>query len=93
MKKLLQSILTITAVIALIGGGYYIFKNYICKDTDDDFDDFEDDFDDFETEDDMSFKEAKDTREYVTITPSETENTATTSEDAQYSDDDEFLYE
>lgn len=100
MKKFLQSILSVTAVIALIGGGYYIFKNYICKDIEDDFDDFEDDFDDFETEDNTSSEDVKDTREYVTLNPSDTENSSVTPEDAQTQNtpehedaDDAFLYE
>lgn len=94
MKKILQIILSIVAVIALIGGGYYIFKNYICKDTEDDFDEFEDEFDDFDTEEDDSFEDEKDSREYVTLNPSDsTEEINTKNAVDNEETEDEFLYE
>lgn len=57
-----------TAVFATIAAGaYYIYKNFIKKDSTDDFDDFEDDFEDFETEEDAEDDAEGDSREYVPI--------------------------
>lgn len=52
-----------TAVLAAIGAGaYYVYKNLIKKDSNDDFDDFDDEFEDDDTDEDDN-----DSREYVPI--------------------------
>ncbi|MDF2537005.1 MAG: hypothetical protein K0S76_26 [Herbinix sp.] len=68
MKKLGKFIFGTLSVATVAAGAYYLYKNYIKKDSSDDFDDFEDDFEDFDTEDDD-----KEGREYVSIniTPDE----------------------
>ena len=63
MKKFGKFIFGTLTVASLAAGAYYLYKNYIKKDSSDDFDDFEDDFEDFDTEEDSD----KDSREYVSI--------------------------
>ncbi|MDF2944605.1 MAG: hypothetical protein K0S01_3463 [Herbinix sp.] len=63
MKKLGKFIFGTITVASAAAGAYYLYKNYIKKDSSDDFDDFEDDFEDFDTEDDSD----EDSREYVSI--------------------------
>jgi len=63
MKKLGKFIFGTLTVASVAAGAYYLYKNYIKKDSSDDFDDFEDDFEDFDTEEDSD----KDSREYVSI--------------------------
>jgi hypothetical protein len=63
MKKLGKFIFGTLTVASVAAGAYYLYKNYIKKDSSDDFDDFEDDFEDFDTEEDSD----EDSREYVSI--------------------------
>lgn len=61
MKKLGKFIFGTLAVASLIAGAYYLYKNFIKKDSGKDFDDFEDDFEDTNTDD------SEEAREYVPI--------------------------
>lgn len=70
MKKFCNFILSAATVCGLVAGAYYVFKHYIQKD-DDDFYDFEDDFNDFEMDDDDFEEVSPETREYVTLNPSD----------------------
>lgn len=63
MKKFGKFLFGTITVASIAAGAYYLYKNYIKKDSSDDFDDFEDDFEDFDTEDDAD----TDSREYVSI--------------------------
>jgi hypothetical protein len=63
MKKLGKFIFGTVALASVAAGAYYLYKNFIKKDSTDDFDDFEDDFEDFDTEEESD----KDSREYVSI--------------------------
>jgi hypothetical protein len=63
MKKFGKFIFGTAILASLAAGAYYIYKNYIKKDSTDDFDDFEDDFEDFDTEE----EDEEDSREYVSI--------------------------
>jgi hypothetical protein len=65
MKKFGKFIFGTAVLASIAAGAYYIYKNFIKKDSTDDFDDFEDDFEDFDTEEE---EESDDTsREYVSI--------------------------
>lgn len=88
MKKFGKFIFGTVALASMAAGAYYVYKNFIKKDTSDDFDDFEDDFEDFDTEEELE----SDSREYVSInftgentTPEEAtvEETASSDEDDQ----------
>jgi hypothetical protein len=68
MKKLGKFIFGTITVASIAAGAYYLYKNYIKKDSSDDFDEFEDDFEDFDAEED----DEKDSREYVSINIGET---------------------
>lgn len=63
MKKFAKFIFGTAILASIAAGAYYIYKNYIKKDSTDDFDDFEDDFEDFDTDEDSD----EDSREYVSI--------------------------
>lgn len=63
MKKFGKFIFGTLTVATVAAGAYYLYKNFIKKDSSDDFDDFEDDFEDFDTEDESE----SDSREYVPI--------------------------
>jgi hypothetical protein len=63
MKKLGKFIFGTVSIATIAAGAYYLYKNYIKKDSSDDFDEFEDDFEDFDTED----EDEKESREYVSI--------------------------
>lgn len=62
MKKLGKFIFGTVTLATVAAGAYYLYKNFIKKDSNEDFDDFEDDFEDFDTEDDDS-----ESREYVSL--------------------------
>ncbi len=64
MKKYGKFIFGTITLASIAAGAYYFYKNYIKKDSSDDFDDFEDDFEDFDTEEEET---EKDTRGYVPI--------------------------
>lgn len=61
MKKLGKFVFGTLAVASLVAGAYYLYKNFIKKDSGEDFDDFEDDFDDTDSDD------SEEAREYVPI--------------------------
>lgn len=65
MKKFGKFIFGTVSVATVAAGAYYLYKNYIKKDSSDDFDDFEDDFD--EELDSDEDGEGKDSRGYVPI--------------------------
>ncbi len=67
MKKFLKFLASLVAIVSVIGGAYYVVKNFILKDDDDDFDEFDDDFDDFDDD------TPSDNRGYVTLNPDEPE--------------------
>ena len=62
MKKVGKFLFGTLTLASIAAGAYFVYKNYIKKDTTDDFDDFEDDLEDFDTED-----ETDETRGYVPI--------------------------
>jgi len=63
MKKFRKFMFGTLSLVTMAAGAYYLYKNYIKRDSSDDFDDF-DDFEDFDMDDD----EKDDTsREYVSI--------------------------
>jgi len=61
MKKIAKFILGTLAVTSLVAGAYYLYKNFIKKDSADDFDDFDDEFEEADSE------PAEESREYVPI--------------------------
>jgi len=68
MKKFGKFLFGTVSLATLACGAYYVYKNFINKDSSDEFDDFEDDFEDFDTEDDETTEQKrKDAREYVSI--------------------------
>ncbi|HKL99457.1 MAG TPA: hypothetical protein VJZ06_06075 [Mobilitalea sp.] len=71
MKKFGKFIFGTLSVATLAAGAYYVYKNFIKKDSTDDFDefedDFEDDFEDFDTEEDDDADNEEASREYVSI--------------------------
>jgi hypothetical protein len=64
MKKLGKFIFGTLSIATIAAGAYYLYKNYIKKDSSDDFDDFEDDFEELDNEEESDSKES---REYVPI--------------------------
>lgn len=64
MKKFLKFLAGFAAIASIIGGAYYVIKNFILKD-EDDFDEFDDDFDDFDDFDTPDT--SSDDRGYVTL--------------------------
>ena len=58
MKKLGKFIFASLSVAAFAGGAYYLVKNIINKDSNDDFDDFEDEFDDFDLDEEIKIGRA-----------------------------------
>ena len=73
MKKFSKFIFGTVSLATLACGAYYVYKNFINKDSSDEFDEFEDEFEDFDTEDDDEVT-AQDTREYVSINITSDEN-------------------
>jgi hypothetical protein len=63
MKKFGKFLFGTVAIASIAAGAYYFYKNFIKKDSTDDFDDFEDDFEDFDSEEDSE----SESREYVPI--------------------------
>lgn len=78
MKKFGKFLFGTITVASVVAGAYYLYKNYIKKDTSDDFDDFEDDFEDFDTDEE---DDDKDSREYVSINITSTEGKADETEE------------
>lgn len=80
MKKLGKFIFASLSVAAVAGSAYYLVKNIINKDSNDEFDDFEDEFDDFDLDDDEETvsDSSKEERGYVTLSFQEEENTEQT---------------
>ena len=72
MKKFGKFIFGSLALASVAAGAYYVYKNFIKKDTTDDFDDLDDDFEDFDTEEEPE----KETREYTPINIAPEESTA-----------------
>jgi hypothetical protein len=52
MKKFRKFVLGSLSVASVAAGAYYVYKNFIKKDSDDDLDEFDDDFDDLDEFDD-----------------------------------------
>jgi hypothetical protein len=77
MKKFGKFIFGTLTVATIAAGAYYLYKNFIKKDSSDDFDDFEDDFEDFDTEEESE----NDSREYVPINIAPEESTTEASEE------------
>lgn len=71
MKKFGKFLFGTITLASVAAGAYYVYKNYIKKDSSDDFDDFEDDFEDFDIED-----EDAEERGYVPINLSSEEEEA-----------------
>lgn len=78
MKKFGKFLATTFSLVAVLGGAYYVYQNFVkgSKEETEDFDDFEDfeDFDDFDGFDDFEDDNASDSksnpsssREYVTL--------------------------
>lgn len=69
MKKFGKFIFGTVSLATLACGAYYVYKNFINKDSSDEFEDFDDEFEDFESEEeeDKEVPSKKDTREYVSI--------------------------
>ena len=63
MKKFGKFIFGTITLASIAAGAYYVYKNYIKKDSSDDFDDFEDDFEDFDTDE----EDTEESRGYVPI--------------------------
>ncbi|MDF2486986.1 MAG: hypothetical protein K0R46_3154 [Herbinix sp.] len=63
MKKFGKFLFGTITLASIAAGAYYVYKNYIKKDSSDDFEDFEEDFEDFDTEE----EETEETRGYVPI--------------------------
>lgn len=63
MKKLGKFMFGTLSLATVAAGAYYLYKNYIMKDSSDDFDEFEDEFEDFDTEEEADGE----AREYVPI--------------------------
>ncbi len=70
MKKFGKFLFGTITLASIAAGAYYVYKNFIKKDSSDDFDDFEDDFEDFDTEE----EETEETRGYVPINLSSEED-------------------
>ena len=64
MRKLCKFLLGTLSLAALACGAYYFFKNYMCKESNEDFEDLDDAFDEYEAEETVK---PADTREYVSI--------------------------
>lgn len=85
MKKFLKFLFCTFSLVAAAFGVYYLVKNVINKDeSEDDFDDLDDDFDEFETEKDGN---ASDSREYVPINLSGSDDEAKEETPAHYEAD------
>lgn len=68
MKKFSKFIFGTVSLATLACGAYYVYKNFINKDTSDEFDEFEDEFEEFDTdEEEDDAVTLQDTREYVSI--------------------------
>lgn len=84
MKKFGKFLFGTITVASIAAGAYYVYKNFIKKDSSDDFDDFEDDFEDFDTEDEDT---ENDTRGYVPINLTTVESATTTTADTALPDE------
>lgn len=84
MKKFGKFLFGTITLASIAAGAYYFYKNYIKKDSsedfEDDFEDFEDDFEDFDTEEEEEEPE-KDSRGYVSINLSPEDEKAEAVED------------
>ena len=69
MKKFRKFMFGTLSLVSVAAGAYYLYKNYIKKDTSDDFDDFDDfdDCEDFDTDNNEENDSSETTREYVSI--------------------------
>jgi len=83
MKKFAKFVLGTLAVTSLVAGAYYLYKNFIKKDSAEDFDDFEDDFDEPEIE------TAEESREYVPINISPEVSTMEDTDDSTETEEEE----
>ncbi len=63
MKKFGKFLFGTITLASIATGAYFVYKNYIKKDSSDDFDDFDDDFEDFDTDE----EDTEETRGYVPI--------------------------
>lgn len=90
MKKFGKFLFGTVSVATLACGAYYLYKNFVNKDSSDDFDEFEDEFEDFDTEDDVETESKADTREYVSINITSDGSTKDVSEDETLDEDDAF---
>ncbi len=88
MKKFGKFIFGTLSVASLAAGAYYVYKNFIKKETSDDFDEFEDDFEDFDFDDEEVDDETEEAREYLSINITSDEDPAEDSvTDTAFSDD------
>jgi hypothetical protein len=85
MKKFGKFLFGSLALASVAAGAYYVYKNFIKKDSSDDFDDFEDDFEDFDTEEEAE----KESREYVPINISPEADNAEADDEASSEDDEQ----
>ena len=67
MKKNGKFVFGLLSAAAVAGGAYYFVKNFLNKDSEDDFDDFDDDFEDVDFDDDDNTDVPSEGREYVTL--------------------------
>ena len=67
MKKNSKFVFGLLSAAAVAGGAYYFVKNFLNKDSEDDFDDFDDDFEDVDFDDDDNTDVPSEGREYVTL--------------------------
>lgn len=81
MKKFGKFLFGTVSIATLACGAYYLYKNILNKDSDDDFDDFEDDFEDFDAEEDTPSSDKKEGREYVSINITSGETASTLEEE------------
>ena len=79
MKKFGKFVFGTITLASVAAGAYYFYKNYIKKDSSDEFDDFEDEFEDFDTEEEEG---EKDSRGYVPINLNPEEEAPEQPEDA-----------
>lgn len=65
MKKFLKFVLGTLSLATLACGAYYFIKKYVCKDSNNEFDDLDDNYEDYESEEEKTT--STDGREYVSI--------------------------
>ena len=66
MKKFGKFLFGTITLASIAAGAYYVYRNFIKKDSSDDFEDFEDDFEDFDLDEEEA-EETEETRAYVPI--------------------------